>query len=146
VLRPTVALCLGLSLVFACGDRAENEGQLFLARAEFVTLEGPVAERRRLLDALEALPLEDETVIAVRTACVEGHRSLIDAEVAQREATIALDRLTAGRDDVQIPREEAERIEAIIARSNQAIVESGEQLQACEDGKRNLRRGPSGQR
>lgn len=139
-------LLVPLLAIAACGDRDDNEARLFLDRAELVLLEAPVAERERMIEALEALPLQNEEVIAVRQDCAEGHRALIEAEVAQREATVELDRASGGDDNARIPQAEASRIQAIIDRSNAAIVESGERLEACEAGKRRLRRSIGGQR
>ena len=123
--KALLSVVLVAPLAIACsGDRGENEARLFLDRVELVVLETPVAERERMLGALESLPLENEDVIAVREACVDGHRALIEAEVAQREATVELGRATGGRDDVRIPSEEAARIQAMIDRSNEALEES----------------------
>ncbi len=143
--RAKVAWVCVLFSAAACGNKQDNEARLFLDRAELVTLDAPVAERERMIDALEALPLTNEEVIEVRQACTEGHRSLIEAEVAQREATVELDRASGGDENARIPQEEASRIQTIIDRSNAAIQESGTRLEACEDGKRRLRRSIRGQ-
>ncbi len=134
-----------LLLAAACGDKGENEAKVFLDRAELVTIEGPVAERERMIEALEALPLSDEEVMEVRRTCAEGHRALIEAEEAQREATVELDRASGGDENAKIPRREAARIQAIIDRSNAAIQESTTLLEDCESGKRRLRRSIGGQ-
>jgi hypothetical protein len=145
VSRSLNALAALLLLTAACGNKEDNEARLFLDRSELVTLDAPVAERERMIEALEALPLENEEVIEVRQACTEGHRALIEAETAQREATVELDRVSGGDENARIPQAEAARIQAIIERSNAAIQESGERLEACEDGKRRLRRSIGGQ-
>jgi hypothetical protein len=140
------ALPFLIVVLAGCGDRAENEARLFLDRSELLTLEGAVEGREQMIAAVEALPLTNEEVMAVRDACVRGHRALIEAEVAQREATVELNRASGGREDSKIPAAEAARIQAMIDRSNTKIRESGEELEACEEGKRNLRRGLDEQR
>jgi hypothetical protein len=145
VSRARIAFVSLLLATAGCGNKEDNEARLFLDRAELVTLDAPVAERERMIEALEALPLSNEEVIEVRQACTEGHRALIEAEETQREATVELDRVSGGDENAKIPRPEAARIQAIIDRSNAAIQESGEQLEACEDGKRRLRRSIGGQ-
>lgn len=142
----TVALVLLAAMgSTACSDRQENEARLFLGRAELISIDAPIAERRQLLDNLEGLDLTQEAVVSVRQSCIEGHRALIEAEEAQNEATIALGGLTGGRDDVRVPADDAARIEAMISRSSEAIVRSRELLQGCEDGKQRLRRSVDGQ-
>jgi len=141
----TVCLALAaLAAVAGCTDRKENEARLFLGRAELISIDAPIAERRQLLERLEALPLTDETVVAVRGKCVGGHGALIEAEEAQNEATIALGSITGGDNAAHVPAADAARIEAMITRSSEAIVRSRALLVECEDGKQRLRRSIDG--
>ena len=141
----TVCLALAaLAAVGGCSDRKENEARLFLGRAELISIDAPIAERRQLLERLEALPLTEETVVAWRDKCIGGHGALIEAEEAQNEATIALGRITGGDDEARVPAAEAARIEAMITRSSEAIVRSRALLEECEDGKQRLRRSIDG--
>jgi len=144
VFTKVLTVCLALAALSGCSDRKENEARLFLGRAELISIDAPIAERRQLLERIEALPLTDEAVVAVRDKCVGGHGALIEAEESQNEATIALGAITGGRDDVQVPAAEAARIEALITRSSEAIIRSRALLEECEDGKQRLRRSIDG--
>ena len=128
--RPLGALVLALALA-ACDDgRARNEAMLFLDRYQIIEIDQPFEERRPLVEGLERLAISDVDVDRARDACVEAHRSLLDAE--ERHASARHELVEAvGAEGAEVPPEVAARIETAIDESNAAIERSPALFSTC---------------
>lgn len=142
VLRTSLIALVGVvgSVVLGCGDREDNEARLLLDRAARVHIDAPTEERRRHLEALEAVALSTEALDALRDTCVEGHSALIEAEEAQAGARRQLDELAGDDPDAQLPPEQAREIAQAIERSGAAIERARDKLSECRDGIADLER------
>jgi len=113
----------------ACGNDARNDAVLFLDRVQQLDLDAPIQERERLVASLASLPLTSEEVQRARDACVEAHRTILEAESLHRSAREALVR--AGADEEAMPITERQRIERDIRQSNDAIERSRDLFTRC---------------
>ncbi len=137
--RATLLLVLFCAPLAACGEPREAiEARKLLERADAIPEEGPIAPRRRRVEALAALPLADETLRTVRNDCVQLHRALLDAETAQHEAT----RLVEAARAPSAPFGPSERanVEHWMARADEALRRSRRYVDACEQGLLRARR------
>jgi len=128
VTRLLLILGLGAALG-ACGDDARNDARVYLDRVQQLDLDDPIEERERLVDSLASLPLSAPEVQRARDACVEAHRTILEAESLHRGAREALVR--ADMDEHAIPITQRQRIERDIQRSNQAIERSRDLFTRC---------------
>lgn len=129
--RPSGLVLVYAALLLACDDgRTRNEAMLFLDRYEVIQIDQPLAERRPLVEALERLALSDADVDRARDACVEAHRSLLDAEARHDDARHELVE-AMGDDGREVPPEVAARIEAAIDESNAAVERSPALFSTC---------------
>ena len=142
VLRKSLIALVGVVGVVAlgCGDREDNEARLFLDRVARVHIDAPTAERRRHLEALEAVSLSTESLAALRDTCVQGHAALIEAEEEQAGARERLDELAGSDPDAQLPPEQAREIAEAIERSGAAIERARGKLSECQQGVADLER------
>ena len=128
------------AVVLGCGDREDNETRLFLDRVARVHIDAPTAERRRHLEALEALTLSTESLDELRDLCVQGHAALIEAEEEREsasrqlgEAMRRLEELQRADPDAELPEEEGEPIEQAILRSSAAVERAQGKLSECQE-------------
>ena len=131
-MRRVFPLLLALGL-FACDDDSEaNEARLLLDRLEAIRDENLGAWRRKV-DALAAMPLENERNIDVRDKCHAMHDALLRANESTAEAQAAMDRLEAGEEV------DPGDVASALARSEAAVAETAELRHSCEDAHAQLR-------
>ena len=139
-MRPCVIgpLLLGLVLGSACGGEEEaNEARLLLDR--YATLEHPdLGERHRRVDAFNRLPLRSERVIAVRDACGPLQDALLEAEEQSTVARRLVERLEGSAPGERDPAD-AERVEAALGASNEALGRVRALRDPCESALAELR-------
>lgn len=125
---PILALVATTLAVAGCEPDARNDANLFLDRVQRIDLDDPVDERERLVDSLASLPLSAEPVQEARDACVEAHRTILEAEALHASAREALE----GRaDETEIPITERQRIERDIQESTRAVERSRGLFSRC---------------
>lgn len=122
------ALAAALPLALGCEPDARNDANLFLDRVKRIDLDDPVEQRRELVDRLAALPLSAEEVQRARDACVEAHRTLLEAEDRHAQARTAV----AGATESDIAITERQRIEQDIQASNRALERSRQLFPRCQ--------------
>lgn len=79
--------------IVGCGSEksARAEAHDVLERIARLEANASFEEQRSAIASLAALPLEDHGLKAMRDVCLEAHRGLLDALVAQDEVRKALD-------------------------------------------------------
>lgn len=138
--RTVPILVVACLLLLGCGDREENEARLFLDRVARVHIDAPPAERRRHIEALEAIALRTESLDGLRDTCVEGHTALVEAEEEQAAARERLESLAGDDPDARIDPAQAQEIAGAIERSSAAIERARGKLTECQEGTRALER------
>lgn len=134
----TVLLPLSLALV-ACDGRARNEAKLFLDRYAAISKDSPIEQRRAQVEALRALALSVEEVIAARTVCADMQDALIAAEAATTRAqTLLRQHAPETENDTPMAGATANEIEHLIDQSNAAVERARDLLQRCDDQRRRL--------
>jgi hypothetical protein len=126
--KRTLSILVLAACAIGCEPDARNDANLFLDRVRRIDLDDPVEERRRLVDSLASLPLSAEPVQRARDACVEAHRTILEAEELHARARSAVEE---HEDESQMPITERQRIERDIQESNRAIERSREMFTRC---------------
>ncbi|MEM6955808.1 MAG: hypothetical protein AAF411_15265 [Myxococcota bacterium] len=120
-MKPLLALAL---LAAACGsDASANEARLLLDRIDGLGTPDLV-ERRRRIEAFEAMPLRDPRAVELRDACAPMHAALLVADESAVEAREAVDARAEGDGEA------GQRAIAALARGQEAV----EQVQQLRDG------------
>lgn len=125
--------CLGLLLlgvVMGCTDREASEARLLVDRAGGMDPYDDVEDRRARVAELEGLRLETAEAKRVRDVCVAAHRKLLEAEDASAAAREALAKSERG--EAELTADQAVEVGRRIERSNEALLEAGEQLPECQ--------------
>jgi hypothetical protein len=75
-----------------CGPEksARDEAHEVLERIARLDPDAPPAARRAAIEAVAAAPVTDKALDELRSVCVQAHRGLLEAEVAQAEVHEAL--------------------------------------------------------
>jgi hypothetical protein len=126
--KRTLTILALAAAALGCEPDARNDANLFLDRVQRIDLDDPVEERQRLVGSLASLPLEAESVQRARDACVEAHRTILEAEALHARARSAVE---AHGEESAIAVPERQRIERDIQRSNRAIARSRELFARC---------------
>lgn len=129
-------VALGVALVCAACGASRDEAWDLLDRAERIDRHGPRDERRARLDELAAATLAASELVEVRDACVEAHRTLLDAEERQAAAVSAHE---AGTTDGRVLDAAAsERFVAAMHEASADIERSESLFEACNHGLHSL--------
>ena len=124
----TLSILVLAAAAAGCEPDARNDANLFLDRVQRIDLDDPVEERQRLVDSLASLPLSAEPVQQARDACVEAHRTILEAEDAHGRARAALE-AHPSEEDIAIT--ERQRIERDIQASTRAVERSRDLFARC---------------
>ena len=127
-MKRTLPILALVAVAAACEPDARNDANLFLDRVQRIDLDDTVEERERMVDALAHLPLSAEPVQEARDACVEAHRTILEAEALHANARAALEG-HAQEDEIAIT--ERQRIERDIQASNRAVERSRGLFSRC---------------
>jgi len=126
--KRTLSILALAACAIGCEPDARNDANLFLDRVQRIDLDDPVEQRRRLVDSLASLPLNAEPVQQARDACVEAHRTILEAEELHARARSAVD---GHGEEAGISITERQRIERDIRESNRAIERSRDLFSRC---------------
>jgi hypothetical protein len=125
-------LILALLCLAGCEDNSRAEATMFLDRVERLDLDGPMEERRRLVQSLASLPLSSEEVSSARDLCVDAHRAILDAEQShQRARTHLAEMLEEHGTEAEMPITEKQRIGRDIRDADRALVRSRRLFTDC---------------
>ena len=108
-MRRILPILVLATFALACEPDARNDANLFLDRIAHIDLDDPVEERRRRVSSLATLPVEAEQVRTARDACVDAHRTILEAEEASARARAAFEEYPSEDDIPVIARQRIER-------------------------------------
>jgi hypothetical protein len=110
-----------------CGvqGREHEEARELLARISRLDPNAPLEQRSAELSAVEALPLQDQGLRAMRSVCLAAHRGLLDAERGQAAVRARLD---GDKPEADLP-----ALQAIMQKASAQLEQAQAALAQCED-------------
>jgi hypothetical protein len=134
-------LFLSPALVIGCSKKDDRaQARALLDRISSLDLNASDAARESRLRELEAMPLRDHALRAVREVCLEAHRGLLAAEREQARARAAVEALEARYPDGGLPQAEGAPVLASLAHSIETLKDAHAALPECQKRSRELAR------
>lgn len=132
------SLLVTLLVLCACGVGCDGkaaqreEARKLLAAITALQDEGSLATRQRTLVALSKLQLTAAEHRQAREVCYGAHKDLLQAEVEQASAKLAMDQAVPPGSGAKLSKEASEGIAHAISRSNAALEEAQNRFPECQ--------------